>query len=52
MRWLLSFLVASLAGLALGLSSTGNRLLVVIEDTAEQSKYSQFWADLEGMESH
>ena len=52
MRWLLTFLVASLAGLTYGLSSTGNRLLVVIDDVADQSKYSQFWGDLEGIAIH
>ena len=49
MRWLLSFLLVSLLGLAQALSSSGNRLLVVIEEAAEKAKYSQFWGDLEGM---
>ena len=31
-----------------GLSSSGNRLLVVIEEAAQQTKYSQFWSDLKG----
>jgi len=49
MRWLLSFLVLGLLGLTQALSSSGNRLLVVIEEAAEKDKYSQFWGDLEGM---
>lgn len=49
MRWLLSILFLGLLGLVQALSSSGNRLLVVIEDAAEKDKYSQFWADLEGL---
>ena len=52
MRWLLSLLLVNLLGLVQGLSSTGSRLLVVIEDSSEQAKYSTFWADLEGMLSN
>ncbi len=51
MRWLLSFFLLTLLGIVQALSSTGNRLLVVIEEAAEKSKYSKFWTDLEG-ESH
>jgi hypothetical protein len=29
-------------------SSSGSRLLVVLEDAAEKSKYSKFWTELEG----
>jgi len=49
MRWLLSLLVAALLGLAQALSSSGRRLLVVIEEASEKAKYSTFWGDLEGM---
>ena len=38
-----------LLSLVYGLSSSGNRLLVVIEEAAEQTKYSQFWSDLKGV---
>jgi hypothetical protein len=31
------------------LSSSGNRLLVVLEDSAEKGLYSTLWGDLEGM---
>jgi oligosaccharyltransferase complex subunit beta len=31
------------------LSSSGNRLLVVLEDSAEKGLYSTLWSDLEGM---
>ncbi|MCJ1286106.1 oligosaccharyl transferase glycoprotein complex, beta subunit [Xylographa opegraphella] len=48
MRWLLSLLLVSVSVLVHGLSSSGNRLLVVIEEAAEQEKYSQFWSDLRG----
>lgn len=46
MRWLLPFLFSVLS-LVQALSSTGNRLLVVVEDAAEKAKYSTFWGDLE-----
>ena len=48
MRWLLSLFVLALLSLVQALSSSGNRLLVVIEEAAEKSKYSKFWTDLEG----
>lgn len=48
MRWLVSFFLLALLALVQGLSSSGNRLLVVIEEVAEKEKYSQFWGDLEG----
>ena len=51
MRWLLSLSLLALVSLAQALSSTGNRLLVVIEEAAEKTKYSQFWGDLEGKSS-
>jgi hypothetical protein len=48
MRWFLSLLLLALSKVSYALSSSGNRLLVVIEDAAEQDKYSTFWGDLEG----
>lgn len=48
MRWLFSFLALALVGLVQALSSSGNRLLVVVEEAAEKAKYSTFWSDLEG----
>lgn len=48
MRWLLHALLLSLAALIQGLSSAGNRLLVIIEDTTTLDKYSQLWDDLRG----
>lgn len=48
MRWLVSCFLLVLLALAQALSSSGNRLLVVIEEAAEKEKYSQFWDDLEG----
>ena len=48
MRWLLYLLFLGLSGLVQGLSSGGDRLLVVIEEAAERSKYSQLWSDLKG----
>ena len=48
MRWLLSLSLLALLSLAQALSSTGSRLLIVIEEAAEKGKYSKFWGDLEG----
>lgn len=48
MRFLLG-LLAGLVAFASALSSTGNKLLVVIEELADKEKYSHFWADLEGI---
>lgn len=48
MRCLLSFLLLALVGLVQALSSSGNRLLVVLEELAEREKYSKFFGDLEG----
>ena len=49
MRWLLSFLLLGLLSIVQALSSRGNKLLVILEDLAEKSKYSKYLADLEGM---
>jgi oligosaccharyltransferase complex subunit beta len=51
MRWYLAFLLACFLAAVNALSSSGNRLLVVLEDTAEKSLYSTLWADLEGLNS-
>ncbi|KAF2807227.1 Dolichyl-diphosphooligosaccharide-protein glycosyltransferase 48kDa subunit [Mytilinidion resinicola] len=48
MRWLFSFLVLALLGAVQALSSSGSRLLVVLEELAEKDKYSEFWDDLRG----
>lgn len=48
MRNLLLLLFLGLLGFAQAISSTGNRLLVVLEDESEKVSFSQFWADLEG----
>lgn len=34
-------------GLVQAKSAVGNRVLVVLEDSAEKALYSQFWGDLE-----
>ncbi|KAL9031585.1 MAG: hypothetical protein Q9196_000387 [Gyalolechia fulgens] len=47
MHWLSHLLFLALLCLARALSSSGNRLLVVSEPTAEKEKYSKFWGDLE-----
>jgi oligosaccharyltransferase complex subunit beta len=49
MRWLLSFLLLGLLSVVQALSSSGNNLLVILEELAEKSKYSKYLADLEGM---
>jgi oligosaccharyltransferase complex subunit beta len=45
------FLLALLAllNLVLAVSSSGDRLLVVLEDKSEKAAFSQFWTDLEGI---
>lgn len=48
MRWFLSFLILGFWGAVHALSSSGNRLLVVLEEASERDLYSTFWADLEG----
>lgn len=47
MRWLFSILALALLGFVQALSSTGNRLLVVIDELGDKNKYSKFWGDLE-----
>lgn len=49
MRWLVYSCLLALLALVQALSSSGNRLLVVIEEAAEKEIYSHFWDDLEGI---
>ena len=48
MRRLLCFFLLALQPLAQALSSTGERLLVVLEAASEKDLFSKFWGDLEG----
>ena len=48
MRWLLALLLAPFLSLTFALSSSGNRLVVISEDAAEQKKFSKLFADLKG----
>ena len=48
MRWVISLLLVAYLGLAQALSSSGNRLLVVLEDLSDKGLYSKFFDDLEG----
>lgn len=43
-----SLLALCLVGLASALSSTGSRLLVILDDVEDKDKYSKFWGDLQG----
>ncbi|KAF2758947.1 dolichyl-diphosphooligosaccharide-protein glycosyltransferase [Pseudovirgaria hyperparasitica] len=47
MKWLLSFLLLALLGAVQAASSSGNRLLVLVEELADRDKYSQFLSDLQ-----
>lgn len=47
MRWLLSFLLFGFLATVNALSSSGSRLLVVLEELAEKTKYSKYLSDLE-----
>ena len=47
MRAFISLFLLALVSVVQALSSTGTRLLVVLEDAAEKTKYSKFWGDLE-----
>jgi hypothetical protein len=46
MRWFLSILLFGLLGVVQALSTSGNRLLVVLEELAEKEKYSKYFGDL------
>ncbi|EAA36573.1 Dolichyl-diphosphooligosaccharide-protein glycosyltransferase 48kDa subunit [Neurospora crassa] len=50
MRTLLSFLLLALASAVAAISTSGNRLLVVLDDVADKANYSKFFADLEERE--
>jgi oligosaccharyltransferase complex subunit beta len=47
MKTLLSLCVLLLAALAAAISSSGSRLLVVLDDLADKASYSKFLGDLE-----
>ena len=47
MKSFLSLLLLGLISLVQALSSTGNRLLVVLEEASDKTKYSSFFGDLE-----
>ena len=49
MQWLWSLSLLALLSLVQALSSSGNRLLVVVEEATDKAKYSTFFGDLEGM---
>ncbi|KAI1815406.1 Dolichyl-diphosphooligosaccharide--protein glycosyltransferase subunit WBP1 [Poronia punctata] len=48
MRSLVSFLLLCLVAAVQAVSSSGNRLLVVLENVADKAGYSKFFGDLEG----
>lgn len=48
MKSILTLLLLAAIGVVSAISSSGNRLLVVLEEAAEQAKYSKFLEDLEG----
>ena len=50
MRWLFSFLLLGLLSVVQAGSSSGNRLLVVLDELADKAKYSKYIGDLEGKE--
>ncbi|KAL3493205.1 Dolichyl-diphosphooligosaccharide--protein glycosyltransferase subunit WBP1 [Aspergillus germanicus] len=47
MRWCPSLMLFGFLAAVNALSSSGNRLLVVLEDSAEKGLYSTLWSDLE-----
>jgi hypothetical protein len=51
MRWLLSFLLLGLAAVAQAVSSSGSKLLVVLEELADKTKYSKYLGDLESKDN-
>jgi len=40
-------LALALVGIVQALSSTGDRLLVIVDEVGDKGKYSGFWKDLE-----
>ena len=51
MRCSFPLILLGLVSLIQAVSTSGSRLLVVIEEAAEKIKYSTLWKDLEGMSS-
>lgn len=49
MRWCPSLLLFGFLAAVNALSSSGSRLLVVLEDATEKGLYSTLWGDLEGI---
>lgn len=49
MRWCSSLLLFGFLAVVNALSSSGNRLLVVLEEATEKGLYSTLWGDLECM---
>ncbi|KAJ5689167.1 hypothetical protein N7462_003559 [Penicillium macrosclerotiorum] len=47
MRWCLALLLCGFLAAVNALSSSGSRLLVVLDETTEKSLFSTFWSDLE-----
>jgi len=48
MRWFFSLLLFGILGVVRALSSTGSRLLVVLDDHSERDTYAVFLDDLSG----
>lgn len=48
MKRLLSFLLLGLLAVVETASTSGNKLLVVLEELADKTKYSKYFGDLEG----
>lgn len=48
MRLSLSVVISALAAATSALSTTGSRLLVVLDDVADKAAYGQFFGDLAG----
>lgn len=48
MRWSVSILLLAWLGTVQAVSTTGSRLLVVLEELADKGKYSKFTSDLAG----
>jgi oligosaccharyltransferase complex subunit beta len=49
MRSLFSLCLFLFAAVISAVSTSGNRLLVVLDDVADKANYSKFLADLEGL---
>ncbi|KAI2794034.1 hypothetical protein POX_a00624 [Penicillium oxalicum] len=48
MRWCLALLLCGFLAVVNALSSSGSRLLVVLDESTDQSAYSTLWSDLKG----